>query len=65
MTGRTVILTVSIIINAGLNHPGAPDGSREAINIFGDIENEEITSENHNGSPNENVISKWLVGLNT
>jgi len=63
--GRTAMLTVSIMISAGLNHPGAPEGKRWAINILGENENEERIRDNHRGSPIEKVISKCLVGLNT
>jgi len=63
--GRTAILTVSIIMSAGLNQPGAPDGRRWAINILGENIKEDMIRDNQRGSPIENVIRRWLVGLNT
>ena len=56
--GRTAILTVSIIIRAGLNHPGAPEGSRCAINIFGEYEKDDKIRDNQSGNPIEKVIRR-------
>lgn len=57
--GRTSILNVSIIINAGESHEGAPEGRRLAINWEGELIIEDIINDNHNGNPKIKVKIKW------
>jgi hypothetical protein len=60
VSGRTAILVVSIRIRNGLSHVGAPSGSKCAIVALGlSIILEQII-DNHSGSPNVKVNSRWL-----
>lgn len=63
VSGRTLILTVSIKIKNGFNHVGAPSGRKCATNclIFSDIL--EIIIDNHRGRPRDKVNIKCLVIL--
>lgn len=65
MTGRTKILTVSIITKKGLRGAGAPIGRRLATTELVLKKMPDTIKDNHKGMPKDKEIAKWLVGLNT
>ena len=58
VSGRTVILIVSINTRNGLSQSGAPDGSKWAINSFFLLIKLDIIIDNHKGNPISNVNIK-------
>ena len=65
VSGRTVILIVSIKTKNGFNQWGAPPGSNLAIQLVGLKTIADIIKANHSGRPNLNVNNKCLEYLNT
>lgn len=64
VSGRTVMLVVSISTRNGLSHPGAPSGNRWARVDIGFDNKLEIIRLSHNGSPNDRVKIRCLDVLN-
>lgn len=64
MSGRTVILVVSISTRNGFSQSGAPSGKKWAINIFGYLVNLDRIILIHKGRPRERVNRRWLDVLN-
>jgi hypothetical protein len=60
VSGRTVILTVSIRIKNGFSHVGAPSGRKCAINDFGLCVTLDIIIIIHSGSPKDRVKIRCL-----
>lgn len=52
VTGRTIILIVSINTKKGFNQSGAPPGNNPAIKVEGELKKLDIIKDNHKGSPN-------------
>ena len=57
VSGRTMMLVVSMITRNGFSHSGAPSGKRWAIVFFG-------LKLIHRGRPNDRVKIRWLEVLN-
>lgn len=55
VTGRKMILVVSISTKKGFNHEGAPPGSNEAAAVEGEYDLPDRIRDSHKGTPNENV----------
>lgn len=64
VTGRTIILVVSIRTRNGLSQSGAPSGRMWATDAFGDLVNEDKIILSHNGNPKVNVKIRCLEVLN-
>jgi hypothetical protein len=60
VNGRTSTLDDSISTRNGLSQSGAPSGKKWAVAAFGLNMNLDIISLNHNGSPKDKVIIRWL-----
>ena len=65
VTGRAIILTVSIRTKKGFNAAGAPIGSKAATTELGAEITPEIIKDNQRGKPSEKEIAKCLVALKT
>jgi len=63
VSGRTKVLSVSIITRNGLSQLGAWPGSRRAINIVGEYLKDERIMVPQIGSARDNVKNKWLLRL--
>jgi hypothetical protein len=60
VSGRTIILTVSIKTKKGFNQSGAPPGSNPAMKTDGELKKLDIIKDNHKGKPNINLKTIWL-----
>ena len=65
VTGRTLILIVSIITRKGFSQSGAPPGKRLAIHFLVSNTIPEIIRDIHRGRPNLNVKIRCLENPNT
>lgn len=65
VTGRAMILTVSIRTKKGFKAAGAPIGSNAATTDPGAETTPEIIKDNHKGNPREKEIARCLVVLKT
>lgn len=65
VTGRKMILVVSMRTKKGFNHAGAPPGSRDAAAVDGEYDAPDRINESHRGNPKEKVKISWHEFLNT
>jgi hypothetical protein len=65
VTGRTIILVVSINTKNGFSHSGAPSGRKCAVDFFIEYLNDEIIILSHMGRPSDKVKIKCLDEENT
>ena len=65
VTGRAIILTVSIKTKNGFSAAGAPIGRSAATTDLGIYTNPDTIKDSQSGKPKEKEIAKWLVLLNT
>jgi len=63
VSGRTIILVVSIKIRNGFNHLGAPSGSKWAKDAFTVFLYEDKRKDSQIGRPNVSVKMRWLDRL--
>ncbi len=63
--GRTMILTVSIMIKKGLRLDGAPEGSKDATTFWPLFLIPEMMKSSQNGNLKDSVIARWLVSPKT
>jgi len=64
VSGRTVILVVSINTRNGFSQSGAPSGRKWAMNILGNFSSLDMIIDSHVGRPSDRVKIRCLDVLN-